>query len=148
VLKNETRDCSGVSVTSTQLPALMGFKLMTKLGKILAPVLAIKDVRATMNVQLEDLVPAITQLLVNIDGENIDDLCARLFASTTALVTNDAGARQRVELREATGINAAFEGNMPAMLGAMQLAIEVNFGDFLRGVAAAGSAAGDQTATA
>ena len=147
-IKSDTRDCNGVSVTSSQLPPLRSFALMAKLGKIIAPILAVEDVKAVANVSMGALAPAIVSMLSTLDGEDLPALSVQLFASTSAILVNDSGekeAKGRVPLNTSKNIDLVFAGNLRGMLDAMRFAIEINFADFIEGVAAALSADGPAT---
>lgn len=131
-LKHETREIDGISVTSTQFPAMKAYNLFGKLVRLAAPVFGAMagvggepDADATMT--------AISALFSQLDEETADDLALKLLASTQVLMpASEQRPQPRIlSLTSREAIDTAFEGQLMTMLGAMKLAIEVNFSDFI-----------------
>lgn len=126
-LKTETRDIDGLTVTSTQLPAMRSFALMARLGKVIAPALGMVE-GVSLTSGIGALAPALAQLFAQLDGAEAESLAREVLASTSVVVDG-----RRLELSRTEMINLAFEGRIKTMLATLKFALEVNYGDFFAG---------------
>jgi hypothetical protein len=122
-----TDEQGSVLVKSTQLPATRAFKLMTRLGKLLGPVLGqLKGVK--LGSDTANLVPALGALFAVLEPDEADALMISILEGTL-VVTNEA-----ITLSSAAAIDKVFSGRLPMLLKVMSVAIEANFADFFRGL--------------
>lgn len=135
MLKSETKEFGGLQVTSTQFGAMKAYKLFTRLCRLAAPVIG--SLASGLNGQTDvgGLAGALSELFGQLDDTQAEDLALQLLASTQVKVT-----RGMITLDTKPMIDAAFEGNFGAMLSAMRLAVEVNYGDFIASALAAARA--------
>lgn len=126
-LKRETREINGLEVTSTQLPVLRQYKLMARLGRLLAPALGRIEGLDKLSVtdDVSKLMPALSELFMKLDETELMSLARDLLAGTQVKVED-----QLYSLADDKTINNVFAGNLKAMLGSMKFSVEVNFGDF------------------
>jgi len=135
-LRTETREIAGVEVTSTQFPAMRSLRLMTRLGKVLAPLLGgldgvdLKTLKMTSQIDLSALGRALSAAFVQLAEQDAAQLALDILASSVALVDG-----RRVELTSTAKIDGVFDGNLKGLLGAIRFAVEVNYGDFFSGAA-------------
>lgn len=131
MIKNETREICGMTVSVIQLPAMRAYKVFTRLGRILGPSLAhlgsldLDPDGEIEDMDFEELAPAIGSLLTGLADDT--DLVKALLESTT--VTPAGGAP--ILLSDVAQIDAAFTGEFKAMLLTIKFTIGVNFSDFL-----------------
>ena len=141
-LKTETRIIGGVKVKTTQFSALRSFRLLSRLGKVLAPSLAkvagVDFNSGVENMELSSFLPALTDLLGNLDPDEGQKLIRDLLAGSTAEVDG-----KLFPLDTDEQITLAFGGDLPALLSAARFALEVNYGDFFGAVRAAEGAHND-----
>jgi len=135
-LRTESRQIDGLTVTSTQLPAMRSFRLMARLGKVISPALGHVD-GISLSSDLSTLGPALAALFASIDGDEAESLAREVLASTTVDVDG-----KRLELGRTEMVNLAFEGRIKAMLETLKFALEVNYGSFFD--RPAGAAAAEQ----
>jgi hypothetical protein len=129
-LRSETREIEGIVVTATQLPPLRALALMPRLGKVMAPLLALDGVTAETDV--ESLVPVILKVLDSLEDDQAVALVRDLLASSTAQLDG-----KLYPLNTDSMLTGVFGGNVMAMVKAAVFAVEVNFGDFFaKGLAA------------
>jgi hypothetical protein len=132
-LKTETRTIDGLEVSTTQFPALRGFRTMTRLAGILAPVLSNLE-GVSLDSDISELGPALTQLFMRLADEDAEALASELLISTSVQLNGTL-----VELNDRDRINMAFDGSVFGLVKTLIFVIEVNYGDFF-GSALAGSA--------
>lgn len=132
-LKMETRIIAGCDVRSQQLPALASFNLMTKLGRIITPVLDKIDLsNISMESDIGALTPALAALFSNMDSDESGPLLCEILATTSVTLDDDEGHRiEHLTNREA--INRVFSGRMRMMFEVIVFALKVNFADFFDG---------------
>ncbi len=124
MLKTQSKTISGLEITVTQFPAIPAFALAHKLVSLLGSVWGkVPDGSGIAGIG--------AAICASRDPDEMIALLKEVLACSTA--TCDG---KQIPLNSAEGINAAFAGNMPAMLGAAQFAIEVNFSDFFGGALA------------
>ena len=130
MVESKTEDIEGLSVTTTQLPAMRAYAVFARLGKVLGPALSqlgnvdpkvLTDIGAA---DIGQLAPAMATLLEGL-CEDIP-LVVKLLESTTVIVNG-----HRVELSDEAKINLAFSGKFKALLLTLKFAITTNFADFL-----------------
>lgn len=126
-LRSETRDIDGMSMTTTQLPALRSLALMTRLSKIIAPALGYLD-GLDLKSDISALGPALAALFAGLDGEQAQALAREILIASTIVIDG-----RMVALSDGTMIDHAFSGKMKSFLGALKFALEVNYSDFLGG---------------
>lgn len=128
-LKTVTREIAGISIETTQLPPMKTYALLGRLAKIGAPGLStFGGLDGDVDNAAALIVPA-AAMFARLEPPELQDLALDVLAGSTALVKHD-GKKKRVDLDTEDGINAAFAGNVMAMLGAMKFALEVNYDDF------------------
>ena len=137
MLKSETRECGGLKVTTTQLPAMRGFRLFARVGKILAPTmsnlqgLTARELKGLMDADVAALAPMVANLFAQL--EDSDSLFLELFASTKVERVDENGVPRLKQLTDQDAINYVFAGNLAGMLSAAMFVLEINFADFIRG---------------
>lgn len=145
MLKSETRVIGGHTVTSTQLPSTRSFGLLTKLGKILSPVVGelgpLFDAKAglagLLTQDVSKIGPALTALFGHLADEDLGKLQSEIFAHTR--VMRDG---RLLELRDPNIVDLVFGADLKALLGALAFAIEVNYRDFFSSAPSESSLAG------
>ena len=129
-LKSRTEEIDGISITSTQFPAMKAYRLFARLGKLLAPsVGAIASAEDGQDTQ--SIGDALTGLFAQLDEKAAEDLALQLLAASTVRLVREGKPDSIISLTSKDAIDAAFGGSLMAMLGAMKLAAEVNFADFI-----------------
>lgn len=143
MLKTQTKEVDGFSVTSTQLDVWRALRLFTRLGKIVSPALAqAKDVSVFSDIR--QLAPAFAELFSQVDGDVAEDLARTMLESTLVVVDG-----KQIPLNSREMIMMAFNGRLETLLAVMKFSFEVNFGDFWQGVARlAGAAAPEKVLAA
>jgi len=139
-LRTETRDIEGIEITTTQLPPLRALALMPRLGKVIAPMLALDGV--SMDSDVRELVPALVQMLDTLSGDEATALTRALLASTTALLDG-----KMVQLNRDETLTMVFAGRLKAMVLAVAFAVGVNYGEFFAKGPAASPATSPQMAS-
>lgn len=128
-MSNETkeREIRGLRVFSTQLPARRAYKLLPKLGNILAPAFSkLEGVDLTnLEQDISKMAPAFAELFAKLDEAESDDLMESLLYSTSVVVEG-----KRLDLCNPHEIDVAFSGNLLAMMETLWFAVELNFRDF------------------
>lgn len=128
--KQEERQFSDESgtiiATTTQLPALRSFRLLTRLGKLMGPAIGrLKGVG--LKSDMSALLPALMSLFDNLEPDDVDSLTLQILEGTVV----EVGGRPTV-LSSTEGVNRVFGGRLFLMFKVMVFAIEVNFRDFFR----------------
>ena len=132
MLKSVTKEIGGLRVTSTQFPAMKAYKLFGRLGRAIAPVASAVTGAMDGDANVGSVIAGIGSVLAELDDDTLESLALAILAGTTVVVTRAEGGQPMVvSLVGKTEIDAAFEGSLMAMFGAMKLAIEVNFSDFI-----------------
>lgn len=124
MLKTESQIIDGLEVSSTQLPAMRAFALMTRLGKIIAPVLGNAE-GLSMQTDLKDLGPILTAVFTQIDVAGAGALVTEILAGTSVQLDG-----RIIALGQATSVDIVFSGRLPTMMSVIRFALEVNFRDF------------------
>jgi hypothetical protein len=131
-LKSETKEIDGLVVISTQFPAMKGYTLFTRLCRLAAPVIGSLASGLNGKTDIREMSGALTELFGQLDENQASELALKLLSSTQVKLMGEDGKPARiVTLTDQNTINGVFEGNLMAMFGAMRLAIEVNFADFI-----------------
>lgn len=138
-LKYEEREIDSMVIGTKQFPAVKGFKVFTKIGKMLTPIFAHlgpavvgKDVRNLEKVLAKDisvLAPALQAAFVQLEEAEADKFIVEILSATRVQVQG-----KWLELSDLAKVNAAFEGEMATMVKAAVFALEVNYADFIGGV--------------
>lgn len=132
-LKTETRKIAGLDVRSTQLPALASFNLLTKLGRIVAPVLKEIDIDAlNMDDDISVLAGPLAALFAALDPDDSGPLLREIL-SQTAVTMDDSDGLRLEELTSGDAINRVFAGRLKMMFEVVVFALKVNFSDFFDG---------------
>jgi len=128
MLKTEMKEIGGLRFTTTQLPAMRGFKLFTKLVKVAGPILGALgelDPEASM----ASVAGPLAAGLQNLDPEEVVSLSLEILVNTSAVVTDQTGDR-KIELTTRENIDKVFNGRLRTLLEVLAFAIRVNFSDF------------------
>lgn len=138
-LKYEEREIDGLIVGTKQFPAVKGFKLFAKLGKMLSPVMAHlgalasgKDMKGLERLLARDVTqlgPALKEAFTQLEEADADKFICDVLSSTRVQVNG-----KWLDLSAMDRVNAAFEGRMDTMVKAALFALEVNYADFIGGV--------------
>lgn len=124
MLKIETRQIDGLDVTSQQLPATRSYRLLPKVLKLIVPVLgATRGKKGIDDVDVAALAPVLEQL----DDATMDALLLETLVCTSVVTTNDKGAQVKYDLTSKQWIDAAFGGNVVALVKTMAFALQLNF---------------------
>lgn len=126
MLKTDTRTIGGLEVTTTQFAALRSLRLMTRLGAILAPMLAgVETLALGMKADLKDLAPILAEVFSNLTPDVADTLAREILCNTIVVMDG-----KKFELTSAAQIDMVFSGKVLAMIQSIAFAVEVNFRDF------------------
>lgn len=120
MLKTETRDIDGVQVTCTQFVCTRALALLPRLGGSFAPLLGVLTERKLTDADVVLVCGVIAQ-----GGSEAPAVAAEVLAGSTAVVNGHVRG-----LGDRAAIDAVFGGNLIALLKAVALALEVNFGSF------------------
>lgn len=126
-LQNQTREINGVTYEIQQLPARRAMKLLARLGKLVAPLVAVAQGAAksggVLKLDAGLLTSAVGGLFDALPPEDVEPLMAELFASAVILDGN-----ARVPLWPVFDLR--MQGRTFDVLKLAAFAVEVNFGDF------------------
>jgi hypothetical protein len=117
-VKTETREIEGLTVMSTQLPAMRAYSVFAGLLKIAGP--ALSGISNVQNIGDLDISALCTGVAEN------TGLALELLASTEVILDG-----RKVSLATEDGVNLVFSGRLMTMLQTLKFALEVNFRDFL-----------------
>jgi tail assembly chaperone len=117
-LKSEARQIGDVLVTVTQHPARRGFRLLARLGRLIAP-----GLRAAGGA--DSVIGLLLSAIENLPDAEVEPLLLELFANARA--EKDG---KNFPLSQPNMIDVAFEGNVSGIVQSVRFAIEVNFGGF------------------
>lgn len=127
--KTEKKTIDGLEFTTTQLPAMKGLALGTRLGRALGPALAkASGLAGTQDVA--ELAPAIAALFSTLDGAEAQALTKDILISTQVEMEG-----KLISLNSTEMIDHVFTGRLGALLQALRFALEVNFSDFFTALA-------------
>lgn len=124
MLKTETKEVAGLSVATTQLPAMRAYTLLARLLKIAGPAVA--------QMGKSSLGEVAAALFSNLDPAEFPAVAREILACTT--VTLDG---RTVALSSNEAIDTVFNGRLPALIGVLRHALEVNYSGFFDGSLAA-----------
>lgn len=128
MLRTETRTIGDLDVTTTQFSALRSLRLMTKLGSIVAPLLAKLD-SIRLDTKLTDIAPVVSEVFAHLSPDEAIALVQEVLASTYVVKSGE-----KIELAGGAKIDLVFNGNLAGLLKTVVFAIEVNFKDFFSGL--------------
>lgn len=120
----------GESFTISQLPAMRGVRLFTRLGKVLGPALAqvgkvLSSSGGLDTIELDALAPALGALFSNLEADVVEQLLRELFA------TVKVGTQDLLPV-----FDAKFAGRFDSVLKLAGASLEVQFGNFFGDLAA------------
>lgn len=121
----------GVRVTCTQMAATDGYRMVPKIGKLVAgagSALGAFNFADLAESDISVLAPAFYRLFCEMDAEDADVLMLGLLKNCTALKD---GAM--VNLGSKPQIDHVFDGNLRGLMECLWFSIKVNFGDFFEG---------------
>ena len=134
-LKHDTREIDGTKFRTSQLPALASLALLTKVVKLIAPILGELEGIDIKNLSFEDdiekLVPLVTALFSELEPKTATELAREILTCTTAEIE-----KSLVLCDNDGNINQVFSGRLITMFKVIMFSLEVNFGDFTAGGAA------------
>lgn len=130
------REIAGLTVHARMLPPMKAYRLFAKLGKIAVPISRALQPGALEKLKAGDYslaLPLALSVFVDLKEDDAESLALSVLAGTSVKLTD--GDRPRLlHITTANDVNAAFAGNLKAMLGAMLFALEINYKDFFSGV--------------
>ncbi len=142
MVKTESREIDGMTVTCTQFGAMKANALLHKLTRVAAPVLMkLTGVRLSGSTDVSVLAAPLMALAGNTTPEEFNALLREILAGTT--VETDG---KQWPLLKTTDIDAVFSGSLFTMYAAAAFAVEVNFGPLFAAVSSAMTS--DETAQA
>ena len=131
--KTETRQIGGMDVTCTQFEAIAAFKLSARIGKVLAPALLAAGGKIDLKADVATLAPVARALFDALDPEQAESMLVDILRGTSVVRDDGTGKLIKIDLSSPKWINAAFDGDLGAMLSAAAFALEVNLGSFFGG---------------
>lgn len=136
-VKTEKATIGGLDVRTTQLPAMRAFSLLTKVGRILAPVLsgatALLDSKGNLNLDkdVSALAPVLGEALGALEDQGAAELAAAILVQTSVVYEG-----KLLELGQAHHIDLVFTGRLMTMLQVLAWVLKVNYADFIGGAQA------------
>ena len=123
MMETQTESIDGIDFSTTQLPAMRSFNLLSKLLKILSPLL---DAHGNMDLDADiELAPMIGQAMAHLGDNQASALALEIFASTTAIVGGEV-----VSLDKQVGVDKVFTGQLMTMMKVLFFVLKVNYSDF------------------
>lgn len=121
--RTEKREVAGLNLSTTQLPVMRATLLVPRLGRVLAPILAMAggNLKDAMNAEAGPLLQAALGALTE---QELRELIRDLLAGTTAEIEG-----KLLPLTSEANIELAFDG-VVQLFAACKFAVEVNFHDF------------------
>jgi hypothetical protein len=129
----EDRIINGLKVVTRQLAPMRAFRLLAKLGKFAGPIsraLTPSAVAAVKSGNYTAAVPVALSVFTELKDDEAEALALDILGGSFAEATDGNGRKRLLSLESTDQINAAFDGNLRAMLGAMLFSLEVNYKDF------------------
>lgn len=133
----------GVEVEVEQLPALDLLAEWSEVAVRVMPILSAIDDAKERKADLVTVIPMFAAL-----GRDGDQIAQRLLRTASAKFDDVGGERALLDLNTRENINTVFRGNLLGLYGAIFLATEVHYGDFLGGAGAGSPGRGESKATA
>lgn len=125
-LKIESKDINGLHVTTTQLPALRALNLLTRIGKIIAPILgSMPHVKSVKDLNTIALNAALGSLFAQLGEDEAARLARQILVATKVTVDG-----KFIELTTDNAINLVFDGRLGDLFSVIGFALEVNFAGF------------------
>ena len=120
--------------STTQLPAVRGFKLFGRLVKQIGPLFGAFTSLGDFNLgtDISGAMPAISAALASMDPDELLSLAKECLSSTTVHVPDATGGRV-MPLSTDENINLVFSGRLRMMVEVLVFVVRVNFADFLQG---------------
>lgn len=149
--KNETREIAGLKITVSQFAPMRAYRFLALAAKTLGPVLSTIVPALSLNAtsSLRDMsASTIGNAFAMLDESAAERLLLELF-SNSSVVADVNGKPVKFDLSGRTEIDVAFgDGGLAALFAAAKFALEVNFADFIKGLASApaGTSAPDDPA--
>lgn len=128
----KTKTIQGIEITSAQMAARWGAKLVNRLGRVLGPAigpvamsLAHSGEAGLAGIDVATLGPALSDVFAKLDDAEADSLMVAIFRGSRARVGD-----MFVELDSVEAIDQVFGSNIKALYLALWFALEVSFADF------------------
>jgi len=116
----------GIRIMTEQLRPMRSFSLMPKLLKIVGPALApLVTGEISVEQDIEVLFPVLVSALERLDADDAEQLLGRILESTVVVREGN-----KYELTNEDQINAAFTGDLKAMLEATWFVLKANYESF------------------
>ncbi len=129
MVKTESREIDGMTVTCTQFGAMRASALLHRLMRVAAPVLTALGTGLRLTTNVVALAAPMTALATSMSTDEFHALLKDLLAATT--VEKDGKQWPLTDLKH---IDAVFSGSLFAMYAAAVFAAEVNFGPLFAAV--------------
>lgn len=127
-LKQETRQVSGVTLETEQLPPRAALRLLWDIGRSAPFIIA----RLEGAMKTEDIVNALQETLIRLSSDEFEALYMRALKFTVATLADGSV----LNLSQPEMVDRAFEGNIEGLCNAIAFAVEVNFAGFMNGALA------------
>ncbi len=131
----EEREINDLTVVTRQLPPMRAYRLLARLGKFAGPIARALTPASLVKIKAGDYaaaIPVALSVFIDLKDDDAEELALDILRGSFAKMTV-GGKTKLVSLETTDNVNAAFEGNLKAMLGAMMFALEVNYKDFFAG---------------
>jgi hypothetical protein len=132
----EERDINGLTITCRQLTPMRAYRLLSKIGKIAGPIARALTPSVLAQIKSGDYaaaLPIAMSVFTELRDDEAEALALDVLRGTAVNVASEGGTPKLLQLENTERINAAFQGNLKAMLGAMMFALEINYKDFFSG---------------
>lgn len=123
-LKTASIDCDGTQFTTTQFPAMHSLEVLTKLVKVLGPVITTL-VSVDQKSEVSSIGPQLQQAMMGVTPVEMKALVKEMLASTTVVWNGKI-----MPLNSEEKINLVFSSRLGDMFKVFGHAVEVNFADF------------------
>lgn len=141
----KTETIGAYEVTVVQHPSVRGFKLFTRIARLLVPVIGklgpmlgvvVKEdfaMEDLMKFPVENLSGALTAMFSQLDDATAESILLEVLSGTT-VVWNQNGTLMKADLVDGQkAVDTAFDGELASLLKVAGFALKVNFRDFLGG---------------
>lgn len=130
--KTVTQEIDGLEVTTTQFGAIDAFALLSRLGKVAAPLVGSFSRGASLEALIQtDLMPVMIALCEQLSPDVVRALCKEILDGT--VVKYDG---KMVSLNTREKIDAVFGSNLLQLMRTLKFALEVNYSNFFSDVKA------------
>lgn len=133
--KQQTKEITdqegSIVLTCTQHGAIPGMRLLARLAKLLGP--AAGDLKSIAKVGGTDVLPAVEALLERLDEDSVESLLQEILRCSQVIANKSIKT-----LDSQDAINDVYSGRYLLLLRSLAFAVQVNYGDFLRGALGSG----------